>query len=102
LLEFWFIPHSYLQTIEESESIKAIMSGQRLSSSSFTYDVFLSFNPSDTRDDFTTNLFKALSEKGIKTFDEESQNHTGTCHCNRKVPDFHFPTTLSGFHFQNI
>ena len=42
------------------------------SSSSFTrswpYDVFLSFRGEDTRDNFTTNLYNALRQKGIYTY----------------------------------
>ncbi|XP_061370935.1 uncharacterized protein LOC133313561 [Gastrolobium bilobum] len=50
-----------------------------LSSSSFSYefnyDVFLSFRGTDTRYGFTGNLYKALCDKGIRTFidDEELQ-----------------------------
>ncbi|XP_061347960.1 disease resistance protein Roq1-like [Gastrolobium bilobum] len=45
------------------------------SSSSFFYDVFLSFRGTDTRYGFTGNLYKALSDAGIRTFidDEELQ-----------------------------
>ncbi|RZB60815.1 TMV resistance protein N [Glycine soja] len=45
-------------------------------SSSFNYDVFLSFRGADTRHGFTGNLYKALDDKGIYTFidDEELQS----------------------------
>ncbi|XP_054816455.1 disease resistance protein Roq1-like [Prosopis cineraria] len=47
-------------------------SDQSSFSSSFTYgwtyDVFLNFRGEDTRFDFTTNLYKALHQKGIHTF----------------------------------
>ncbi|XP_061347996.1 disease resistance protein Roq1-like [Gastrolobium bilobum] len=45
------------------------------SSSSFAYDVFLSFRGTDTRYGFTGNLYKALSDAGIRTFidDEDLQ-----------------------------
>ncbi|XP_061342557.1 disease resistance protein Roq1-like isoform X2 [Gastrolobium bilobum] len=45
------------------------------SSSSFLYDVFLSFRGTDTRFGFSGYLYKALSDKGIFTFidDEELQ-----------------------------
>ncbi|KAG4991510.1 hypothetical protein JHK87_024967 [Glycine soja] len=45
------------------------------SSSSFTYDVFLSFRGEDTRYGFTGNLYKVLHDSGIHTFidDEELQ-----------------------------
>ncbi|XP_027359418.1 TMV resistance protein N-like [Abrus precatorius] len=41
----------------------------------FTYDVFLSFRGSDTRYGFIGNLYKALHDRGIRTFidDEELQ-----------------------------
>ncbi|RHN52619.1 putative TIR domain, winged helix-turn-helix DNA-binding domain-containing protein [Medicago truncatula] len=41
----------------------------------FTYDVFLSFRGEDTRYGFTGNLWKALHDKGVRTFmdDEELQ-----------------------------
>jgi len=44
-------------------------------SSSFTYDVFLSFRGEDTRHGFTGHLYKALHDRGIYTFidDEELQ-----------------------------
>ncbi|KAK7258617.1 hypothetical protein RIF29_24198 [Crotalaria pallida] len=46
------------------------------SSSSFSYDVFLSFRGSDTRRGFTGHLYRALEAKGIHTFidDEEIQS----------------------------
>ncbi|KAL2578143.1 hypothetical protein AAZV13_16G180800 [Glycine max] len=45
-------------------------------SSSFNYDVFLSFRGADTRHGFTGNLYKALDDRGIYTFidDEELQS----------------------------
>ena len=48
--------------------------GASSSSSSFSfthqwkYDVFLSFRGEDTRNGFTTNLYKALGHRGIHTF----------------------------------
>jgi hypothetical protein len=41
---------------------------QPSSSSSFTYDVFLSFRGEDTRNGFTGSLWKALNDRGICTF----------------------------------
>jgi hypothetical protein len=41
---------------------------QPSSSSSFTYDVFLSFRGEDTRNGFTGSLWKALNDRGIFTF----------------------------------
>ncbi|XP_058771089.1 disease resistance protein Roq1-like [Vicia villosa] len=47
------------------------MANERLSSSSFfTYDVFFSFNPSDTTNGFTANLSQAFQRRGIKSFME--------------------------------
>ncbi|KAH1206311.1 TMV resistance protein N [Glycine max] len=45
-------------------------------SSSFNYDVLLSFRGADTRHGFTGNLYKALDDRGIYTFidDEELQS----------------------------
>jgi len=46
---------------------------------SFTYDVFLNFRGADTRFGFTGFLYKALSDRGIRTFidDEELQRGFG-------------------------
>ncbi|BFG20680.1 hypothetical protein CerSpe_069540 [Prunus speciosa] len=44
------------------------MATQPVSSSSSSYDVFLSFRGEDTRTNFTDHLYKALSDKGIYTF----------------------------------
>ena len=41
------------------------------SSSSWKYDVFLSFRGKDTRNTFTDHLYDALSQKGIKTFRDD-------------------------------
>ncbi|KAL3025831.1 hypothetical protein AAZX31_04G200400 [Glycine max] len=48
----------------------------RSGSSSFTYDLFLSFRGSDTRQGFAANLYKALANRGIYTSidDEELQS----------------------------
>jgi hypothetical protein len=50
----------------------ALVTSNQASSSSFThrlkYDVFLSFRGEDTRNGFTTNLYKALGHRGIHTF----------------------------------
>ncbi|XP_057446689.1 disease resistance protein RPV1-like isoform X2 [Lotus japonicus] len=43
----------------------------------FTYDVFISFKGSDTRYDFTGNLYKALYGKGIHTFIDDKELHKG-------------------------
>ncbi|KAL2321181.1 hypothetical protein Fmac_030150 [Flemingia macrophylla] len=48
-----------------------------VSSSSFTYDVFLSFRGEDTRYGFTGNLYKALRDSGIHTFIDDDQLHKG-------------------------
>ncbi|KAH1250905.1 Disease resistance protein [Glycine max] len=42
-------------------------------SSSFSYDVFLSFHATDTRSNFTDFLFQALIRKGIVAFKDESR-----------------------------
>ncbi|WJX71940.1 hypothetical protein P8452_55876 [Trifolium repens] len=39
----------------------------------FSYDVFLSFRGEDTRYGFTGNLYKALSDKGIRTFIDDKE-----------------------------
>lgn len=44
------------------------MADERLSSSLFTYDVFFSFNPSDTSNNFTASLFQAFTGRGSETF----------------------------------
>ena len=47
-----------------------INQGDSFSSSTrqWDYDVFLSFRGEDTRNGFTGHLYRALCEKGIKTF----------------------------------
>ena len=46
-------------------------------SSSFSYDVFLSFRGRDTRLGFTGNLYKALTDKGIHTFIDHEKLKSG-------------------------
>ncbi|XP_057446646.1 TMV resistance protein N-like [Lotus japonicus] len=48
------------------------------SSSSSSYDVYLSFSDSDTRFGFTSYLYKALSDKGILTFIDKRELHKGS------------------------
>jgi hypothetical protein len=43
----------------------------------FTYQVFLSFRGSDTRDGFTGHLYKALDDKGIHTFIDDCDLERG-------------------------
>jgi hypothetical protein len=43
----------------------------------FSYDVFISFRGTDTRFSFTGNLYKALSNKGIRTFIDEKELQKG-------------------------
>jgi hypothetical protein len=43
----------------------------------FTYQVFLSFRGTDTRYGFTGNLYKALIDKGIHTFIDDSDLQRG-------------------------
>ena len=43
----------------------------------FTYQVFLSFRGTDTREGFTGNLYNALTEKGIHTFIDDNDLHRG-------------------------
>ncbi|KEH16206.1 disease resistance protein (TIR-NBS-LRR class) [Medicago truncatula] len=43
----------------------------------FTYQVFLSFRGIDTRHGFTGNLYKALTDKGIKTFIDDNDLQRG-------------------------
>jgi hypothetical protein len=46
-------------------------------SCNFSYDVFISFRGTDTRFGFTGNLYKALSDKGIRTFIDEKELQKG-------------------------
>ncbi|XP_024632747.1 TMV resistance protein N [Medicago truncatula] len=46
-------------------------------SSSFTYDVFISFRGIDTRNTFTGNLYNSLDQKGIHTFLDEEEIQKG-------------------------
>ncbi|XP_061355808.1 disease resistance protein Roq1-like [Gastrolobium bilobum] len=48
-----------------------------LSSSSFSYDVFLNFRGVDTRHGFTANLYKALDDRGIHTFIDNEELQKG-------------------------
>ncbi|RHN60436.1 putative TIR domain, winged helix-turn-helix DNA-binding domain-containing protein [Medicago truncatula] len=43
----------------------------------FTYQVFLSFRGSDTRNGFTGHLYKALTDKGIHTFIDDRELQSG-------------------------
>ncbi|KEH29798.1 disease resistance protein RUN1 [Medicago truncatula] len=43
----------------------------------FTYQVFLSFRGTDTRDGFTGHLYKALTDKGIHTFIDDRDLQSG-------------------------
>ena len=43
----------------------------------FSYDVFISFRGTDTRFGFTGNLYKALSDKGIRTFIDDKELQIG-------------------------
>jgi len=47
------------------------------SSTDFSYDVFISFRGADTRFSFTGNLYKALSDKGIRTFIDDKELQRG-------------------------
>ncbi|BAU02564.1 hypothetical protein VIGAN_11211500, partial [Vigna angularis var. angularis] len=49
----------------------------RSCSSSFIYEVFLSFRGEDTRHGFTGNLYKALDDKGIHTFIDDEKLQSG-------------------------
>jgi len=62
--------------------LSILMAIQSPSSSSsfsygFTYQVFLSFRGTDTRHGFTGNLYKALTDKGIKTFIDDNDLQRG-------------------------
>lgn len=46
-------------------------------SCNFTYDVFLSFTGADTRFGFTGNLYKALTDKKIRTFIDDKELQRG-------------------------
>ena len=49
------------------------------SSSSWKYDVFLSFCGDDTRKKFTDHLYTALKQKGIITFRDDEKLERGKC-----------------------
>ncbi|KAL2966389.1 hypothetical protein AAZX31_16G114600 [Glycine max] len=51
--------------------------GSPSSSSSSNYDVFLSFRGEDTRLGFTGHLYKALHDKGIRTFIDDAELQRG-------------------------
>ena len=46
-------------------------------SSDWKYAVFLSFRGEDTRNNFTSHLYKALDQKGIETFMDDKKLRTG-------------------------
>ncbi|CAK8564578.1 unnamed protein product [Lathyrus sativus] len=48
-----------------------------LSSCDWTYDVFLSFRGTDTRNNFTGNLYSSLHQRGINTFFDEEEIQKG-------------------------
>ncbi|XP_028123158.1 TMV resistance protein N-like isoform X3 [Camellia sinensis] len=43
----------------------------------YTYDVFLSFRGEDTRDNFVSHLYTALTHKGIRTFKDDEKLERG-------------------------
>ncbi|CAL5422259.1 unnamed protein product [Camellia sinensis] len=43
----------------------------------YTYDVFLSFRGEDTRDNFVSHLYTALTHKGIRTFKDDKKLEKG-------------------------
>lgn len=43
----------------------------------WTYDVFLSFRGIDTRNNFTSNLYISLNQRGINTFFDQDKIHKG-------------------------
>ena len=60
----------------------ASMNTERASSSSssthrLTYEVFLSFRGEDTRNGFTSHLYTALDQKGIRTFIDDEKLERG-------------------------
>ncbi|MCI05557.1 resistance protein, partial [Trifolium medium] len=57
--------------------LMAIRSPSSSFSYRFTYQVFLSFRGTDTRYGFTGNLYKALIDKGIHTFIDDSDLQRG-------------------------
>ena len=53
------------------------MATQTTSSSTWKYDVFLSFCGVDTRKNFTDHLYTALKQKGIVTFRDDEELERG-------------------------
>ncbi|MED6172638.1 hypothetical protein PIB30_051815, partial [Stylosanthes scabra] len=49
----------------------------RISPKTKTYGVFLSFRGEDTRDNFTSHLYAALLDKGIKTYRDDQLDRGG-------------------------
>ena len=59
-------------------------------SNNFSYDVFISFRGTDTRHNFTGNLYKALCDKGIRTFIDDKELQRGdeiTSSLHKKIED---------------
>ena len=59
------------------------MATQTASSSSWKYDVFLSFCGGDTHKNFTDHLYTALKQKGIFTFKDDEKLERGKCWITR-------------------
>lgn len=53
------------------------MADQQFSSTSYTYDVFISFEGFDTRNGFTGHLWKALNDIGILAFIDDTEFSRG-------------------------
>ena len=69
----FFFLHSF--AIEMASTSNAII--QCTSSSSFEYDVFVSFRGEDTRNSFTGFLFEALKKQGIEAFKDDKDIRKG-------------------------
>ncbi|KAH1206309.1 TMV resistance protein N [Glycine max] len=80
-------------------------SGSPSSSSSSNYDVFLSFRGEDTRLGFTGHLYKALHDKGIRTFIDDEELQRGeeiTPALMKAIQDSRVAITVLSEHYASV
>ncbi|RVW64930.1 TMV resistance protein N [Vitis vinifera] len=61
----------------DPQSQRASSSSSSISTRVWNYDVFLSFMGEDTRHNFTDHLYRALDQKGIRTFRDDEELRRG-------------------------
>ena len=61
----------------QSQRASSSSSSSSISTRGWNYDVFLSFMGEDTRHNFTDHLYRALDQKGIRTFRDHEELRRG-------------------------